>query len=619
MRGDLFQDTFRPSARGARHAVMPVMLAAVLGLCCGEWKPVRAADLQGLPDLIRTQQRTFAIPFRLPKSQDPDTDAAPQRIVLHVSKDLGGTWQQAGEAAPSQGSLTYTAADDGEYWFRLRAIDRKGRARGGEGPDMRVLVDAAGPKLTARVWKGADGEIICRYAAVDDSLRLESLKLEYRGPGDRAWKTVATEGILARQSPAHVVGEEIWWVGEKVESLAVRISIADASGNPTVRQFSLLPTDPGVDQGALAKELGVTPLPAGPDGDGMATVPSDRAVDPSTVAGGLGTGGPPGGTRGWSSEPASAWADGRPRAASGTSPTSDRGRSVLVKQSPDGDATGQRASAARAQSTSPDTLATPTATPVADALATGGGAGLEYKGRPLLLSRSRRFSWDYETPREIRTAGPLRAELWSTRDGGVTWQRTAVDDDGRSPIDVQLPAAGLYGFRLEMIADEAGTDAGPRSGESPDTWVGIDEEPPQVDVPGVERDDDAQPPALVIRYAARDAMLAPRSARLLYSPNPDGPWASIATDLETQGDYRWQPGRSVPARVFLRVEASDAAGNVGFASTTDSVPVAATRLVGRLGGLRAEPQAAPPAAAAAQDAAPPRTTPATVPPNQPSP
>ena len=76
---------------------------------------------------------------------------------------------------------------------------------------MRVLVDAAGPKLAARVWKGDDGEIICRYAAVDDSLRIDSLLFEYRGKGDQAWKKIAAEGILSRESPAHMVGEEIWW------------------------------------------------------------------------------------------------------------------------------------------------------------------------------------------------------------------------------------------------------------------------------------------------------------------------------------------------------------------------------------------------------------------------
>ena len=146
---------------------MAVALACLAG--AGRLLPLLAvADVpaeQGrLPELVRTKHQTFSIPFRLPAAQD--ADAAPQRVVMSVSKDLGGTWEAAGETAPSAGTFTYKAGADGEYWFRLRAIDRKGRARGGEGPDMRVLVDAAGPRLAARVWNGADGEILCRYAAI---------------------------------------------------------------------------------------------------------------------------------------------------------------------------------------------------------------------------------------------------------------------------------------------------------------------------------------------------------------------------------------------------------------------------------------------------------------------
>jgi hypothetical protein len=228
----------------------------------------RATEQAGstaLPDLVRTKQRAFSIPFRPPPAKSPD--AAPRRVVLSVSTDLGVTWTQAGEAAPDAGAFTYRAEADGEYWFQLRAIDAKGRSRGGAGPDIRVLVDAAGPKIAARVWKGADGEIACRYAAVDDSLRVDSLSIEYRGKGDQGWKKITAEGVLSRESPAHLVGEEIWWAGEQVEALTVKFAISDSSGNNTVRQFTLEPTDPGIDQAALAKEIGVPPLPGQPFAD----------------------------------------------------------------------------------------------------------------------------------------------------------------------------------------------------------------------------------------------------------------------------------------------------------------------------------------------------------------
>jgi hypothetical protein len=532
-----------------------------------------AAEPSGLPDLVRTKHRTFAIPFRLPKSQDPDATAAAERVVLHVSKDLGGSWDPAGETAPSTGSFTYTADVDGEYWFRLRAIDRKGRARGGEGPDMRVLVDAAGPRLTARVWKGGDGEIVCRYAAVDDSISVESLKVEYRGPGSQGWKTVAAEGILARESPAHLVGEEIWWAGEKVDSLAVKISVTDSSGNQTVKQFTLEPNDPRIDQAALATELGVPPLPSQPEPDAVA------ATTEQTVSAPIAPAAAPRGN-GWTQETASWSPDGRQPQASNGGPS--RGQSVL-KRPLDASPTsaGYRGSPQAHAGGSPR-ADQPDMEGVSGAI----GGGLEYRGKSLHLSRFRRFQWDYESPVTTGAGGPLVAELWSTRDGGVTWQRSAVDDDGRSPIQVELPAAGLYGFRLELTAGGTG---GPRSGDAPESWVGIDEEPPHVELIDVASDGGGEQTTLVIRYAARDPLLAPNGTRILYSPNPDGPWATIAAGRDNQGEHRWQPDRSVPARVFIRVEVTDAAGNQAAATTPDAVAVAQSKFTGRLGGLRPAP------------------------------
>jgi hypothetical protein len=567
------------AAAVVRRFCAPVAICSCLAFAaplCGQG----TETVPGLPELVQTKHRTFTIPYRVPKSQDPDADAAAQRIVLNVSKDLGATWQSAGEAAPAKGSFTFTAEADGEYWFRLRAIDRKGRSRGGEGPDMRVLVDAAGPRLAARVWKGNDGEIVCRYAAVDGSLRLDSFKFEYRGPGDQGWKSLAAQPILSREAPAHVVGEEIWWAGEKVETMAVRIAISDASGNQTVRQFSLEPSDPAVDQAALARELGVPPLPEA-GGANVAAADSVLGAAQPPRAGEAAFGAAPGA---WAAEAGAAWSGGQPQVPGGAEAGAGRGRSVLVKRAAASDAAAlmpRTDEPSRGSAGAQDSWSA-----VAEGMRAVSGQALEYKGKPLHMARARRFSWDYESDPAKPGVGALRAELWTTRDGGVTWQRTAVDRDGLSPIDVQLPAAGFYGVRLEMVAEVPDAGAGPRSGDAPEAWLGVDDEPPHVDLLGVTRDESTAAGGLVIRYAARDPLLVPRGARLLYSPNAEGPWATIAEGLDSQGEYRWQPDRSVPARVHVRIEVIDAAGNVGKASTAEAITVATPRFVGKLGGLR---------------------------------
>ena len=531
----------------------------------------------GLPELVRTKHRTFAIPFRLPAAKD--ADAEPQRVVLNVSKDLGGTWEPAGEVAPSAGSFTYQAGPDGEYWFRLRAIDGKGRARGGEGPDMRVLVDAAGPRLAARVWKGADGEILCRYAAADDSIRMESLRVEYRVAGEQGWKTVAAQGVLARESPAHLVGEEIWWAGEKVGRLTVRITVSDAAGNQTIKQYEMEPADPQVEQATLAQEIGVPGLPGEPSAP-TTSAHHPAPTNPSASAGAGRTG------SGWAAEPAAAWSAEQPQSPGAMTQRGGDMQSVLVSRL--GGPAAADAAAAPGLSLSPAPVAPASRSAVSDQPLP---QSLEYRGKPLQLLRSRRFAWDYEVPTERLHGARMRVELWSTRDGGLSWQKTAVDDDDKSPINVVLPAAGLYGFRLEVVPDLPDSSAGPRPGEAAESWVGIDEEQPHVELIEVGRPPEADASGVVIRYTSRDALPAPKTARLLFSPSADGPWATIAAGIDNQGEYRWQPDRATPARVYVRVEVADAAGNIGAATSPEPVTVSTARIVGRLGGVRTLPTA----------------------------
>ena len=545
--------------------------------------PARAApegpvEQVRLPELVRTKHRTFSIPFRATKSQDADGDAAPQRVVMSVSKDLGGTWEPAGEVAPSVGTFAYQAGTDGEYWFRLRAIDRKGRARGGEGPDMRVLVDAAGPRLAARVWKGTDGEILCRYAAIDDSIRMEALKLEYRTAGDQGWKTVAAQGVLSRESPAHLVGEEIWWAGEKIDQLTARITVSDSAGNQTVRQFTMEATDPNIDQTALARELGAPSLPTQEAGD-MADMVAPRSIAAAKIAADVTHP-----TTGWTAETAAAWSAEQPRAPAGTvirpaEALPAEAQSVLANRPTGGDATGGRSLLASASAGLP-------ISPTGQLAAGSQPLGLDYRGKPLQLLRSRRFAWDYELPIERPTGPRLRVELWSTRDAGISWQKTAVDDDSVSPINVVLPAAGLYGFRLEIVPDVPDASNGPRPGDAAESWIGIDEDPPQIELLGATRVVEGDSISILIRYISRDQLPAPKTARLFYSPSAEGPWATIATASDNQGEYRWQPDRATPARVYLRIEVSDAAGNVGSATSAQPVTVSTARVVGRLGGVR---------------------------------
>jgi hypothetical protein len=217
----------------------------------------------------------------------------------------------------------------------------------------------------------------------------------------------------------------------------------------------------------------------------------------------------------------------------------------------------------------------------------------EYQGSPLHLMRVHSFRWEYSfnVPEDLQ--GPFRAELWSTRDGGTSWERIAVDEDTASPIDVEFQGEGLFGCRLEIVRDIPGPPIPPRAGESPSTWIGIDTTPPQVTSLDVTMVDGNDSDAFEIRYAFEDPLAIPNSVRLSYSPHQTGPWATIATAQAINGTFNWKPHRSLPSRVFVRIEMPDAAGNIGESTTLEPITLRTARFIGTLGSPRASPTDTP--------------------------
>ena len=184
-------------------------------------------------------------------------------------------------------------------------------------------------------------------------------------------------------------------------------------------------------------------------------------------------------------------------------------------------------------------------------------------------------------------------ELWSTRNGGHSWERIAVDEDTSSPINVTFQEEGLFGCRLEIVKDVSGSPIPPRAGESPSTWVGIDTTPPQVTNLDVVMADENNTDAFAIRYTVDDPLAVPNSVRLSYSPHKTGPWATIATDQSSDGTFTWKPHRSLPSRVFVRIEMPDAAGNIGERITPEPITLRTARFIGRLGSPQISPADTP--------------------------
>jgi hypothetical protein len=180
--------------------------------------------------------------------------------------------------------------------------------------------------------------------------------------------------------------------------------------------------------------------------------------------------------------------------------------------------------------------------------------------------------------------GVSRVELWGTHDGGQTWRSFAQDDDNRSPLVVTVDDEGLYGFRI--VADSAGSaeSSRPLPGDAPELWVAVDLRRPVIELTKIERGHGNQADHLILRWRAQDNNLEPRPIALFYSSRPAGPWSAVATNLEDTGEYAWRVERHVPARIFLRIEARDTAGNLAAFQTREPVEIPQDALAGQLRG-----------------------------------
>jgi hypothetical protein len=189
-------------------------------------------------------------------------------------------------------------------------------------------------------------------------------------------------------------------------------------------------------------------------------------------------------------------------------------------------------------------------------------------GPALQYLRNRRLRLDYE----VRGAGPSGVsvvELWYTRDG-KHWTR-ADTLAHQPPYVVDFGEEGRFGVTLVARNSVGVGPNAPAPGHKPQAWVEIDQTKPDVIMSEVK----FNPATRVMRIAwsASDRNLDPRSVCLSYATEPDGPWSPIAQNVDNIGKYDWKVDMEEGQRVYIRVQVSDLAGNIGSAKTQEPVTV----------------------------------------------
>ena len=202
-----------------------------------------------------------------------------------------------------------------------------------------------------------------------------------------------------------------------------------------------------------------------------------------------------------------------------------------------------------------------------------------------LFSNSKAFSLEYNI--DNNSESPIASvELWGTFDQGQSWQLWGQDPDRASPFDIEVESEGLFGFRMVIVGTNGLVSNRPRNGDNADAWIHVDIRQPQAKIMSALYGKGSEAGSMIIEYRASDDYFADRPITLSYSATPSGPWQIIATGARNNGRYVWPADPSLPVSVYLKLEACDAAGNIGVSQLDLPIDVEGLAPRGRIQGFR---------------------------------
>ncbi|MGQ0637275.1 MAG: hypothetical protein ACT4QC_21920 [Planctomycetaceae bacterium] len=474
---------------------------------------------------IYTNKSRFRIPFHSDEGELRRMGA--REIRLFVSRDRGRNWQQVQSVSPDAGKFQFQAQSDGEYWFYVRTLDDRNRLHPEGRPEagLQVIVDTTQPTLQLSLRSPAPGKVFLSWVAADEHLDPAQLKLEYMPPGAGEWQVI---GVVPTKS-----GQTEWEVPEG-GLVAVRGSVGDLARNTAGDQMTVqvAPLQQGV------------PRPRSPN---------TREPIAGTVA-----------------SPQTETAMILPREFPGDAGAKPNSKSASI-------ARGEGASANATASVEPPRIrgslvsqrvVEPDSTTISPRTSGDG-----QKPQPAIAGRRRavnnlKFQIGYRLHAD---AGSV--ELYITDNNGARWYRYPTDAGGQTPLKVDVPRDGLYGFTLGMKDASGATPDAPRDGDPPTLEVLVDTVPPTVDLLPLEQGRGRNLDKIRISWRSADDFPAERPISLFYSSNGHAPWQPICTAIENTGSHIWTIDGSVPTKLYVRIEARDEAGNVQSAETPHPVLV----------------------------------------------
>ena len=625
-----FNANIRKPALSARRWYRRSALA-LLALCSSPAtllaQPERAGSSAD-DNLVHWPRLDFVIPFNVDV-----TGQAPREIQLEVSENGGRSWKLDSSADVRTKQFQFNAKSDGEYQFRLKTLDSQGRTFDNPGEPLRIMVDTRKPEGKLVVDIDQRGVMQAEFEIADLALDPSTIQLAYQTEELLQWRDIPIE-LSSGQNPAELFGTGSWTIPNGTRQLVVRLLAKDKAGNPL--EITRLPQLPrSASRGAglqlasgKARDNSNAIRPSQAIGSGVSesetdSFPKVEVLGPTRTTPKL--------------DPVIS-----SQLAAKDQLIEIQSKLIAQQQSANRasqEEIGSRQFTARSEvmnrfvpenSAYPETNVRPSKLPVRtltdedlEKLRSSNPMSLAGKRTESVLktdqdlqtsspnnamqlepkinripgqapfnrdiqrlySNSKAFSLDYHIDNDPDSP-VATVELWGTPDQGQTWSMWGQDPDRESPFDIEVETEGLFGFRMVIVGANGLASNRPRNGDNADAWIHVDVQPPKVKLVSALYGKGKESGSMVIEYRAEDDYFTDRPITLQFSQTPNGPWTNIVSGARNNGRYVWPADPSLPATIYLRIEAYDAAGNVSVNQLDLPVDVEGLAPRGRIQGFR---------------------------------
>lgn len=175
--------------------------------------------------------------------------------------------------------------------------------------------------------------------------------------------------------------------------------------------------------------------------------------------------------------------------------------------------------------------------------------------------------------------------IFGSRDMGQTWELWTTDRDKVSPVEIKIQDEGRYAFRV-VITNLGGLASQiPDPGTDPELVVDVDLTSPIPQITAAPYGKDPTSASLIIQWRCPDLDLADEPIALAFSSSPSGPWSTITRGTPNSGEFVWKLQPNLPKSVYLRMAATDRAGNRGFHQLPNPINLAPLIPSGRILGI----------------------------------